>query len=91
MTTDYNAWRASQGLPRLAPKGPKKPHMFQLTEAAYAGLSDLASGLGYTYWGGGNVTALLEALGSGIWSLVPGTQAPPDTSKVPNPEAHHEE
>ena len=65
----YNEWRRGQGLAPLAPRSTKRPRMFQLSDASYEGLKTLATRLGYTYWGGANVTAMLEALGADILAV----------------------
>lgn len=68
----YNAYRRTRGLPPVAPTYKyKRPHMLQLSDNAWEGLGRLAVKMGYTHHAGGNVTALLEALGHDLLEVYP--------------------
>lgn len=76
MTTNsieqYNKYRISNGSPPIAsPDKYKRPRSLRMGDRTWEGLRDLAHSLGYTYAGQGNITALLESLGSNLWELNP--------------------
>lgn len=76
---DYNAFRLANRLAPLAPMDePKRPRGLNMTDKGWEGLRDLAAKLGYAHHNGGNISGLLEALGHGLWTLYPNTDAAKD-------------
>lgn len=65
----YNNWRQAQGLPVQPARLTKRSHMYKLSDEAVKGLDMMARQQGFTYWGGGSISGLLEALGQGYFKL----------------------
>jgi hypothetical protein len=70
--TEFNRFRLGRGQPPIAPPSKyKEPRSLNMSDIGWDGLRSLALRLGYTTYQGGNITALLEAIGNGLWYLSP--------------------
>lgn len=68
----YNQHRAREGKPPLAPLTKyKRPRGLNMSDEGWEGLRALAKEKGYVPPLEGNVTQLLEAIGHGLWTLIP--------------------
>lgn len=76
--TLVNAMRRKFGLPLVHMTHPRKMRSFYVSQQAVMGLQALAVEQHLTTSRGGSASALLEAIGLGVYDIVPREAAPPD-------------